>query len=315
MNREFYIEKMNDHLNDDKTYAHLNTNNDHKVLNKIKKLTKKYHECFTEKETDYLLNFESKTSNMYGLPKIHKSKQINNIIQEAKSSCITTTEPDDLPMRPIIAGPSCPTHRLSNLVDILLKPLTNHVKSYVRDDFDFLNKLPDEVEEDTILITYDVTSLYTNISKETGINAIKYFLEKHPECIPSRFKQEFIIDAIDLILDNNTFQFNGKFYHQKQGTAMGTKMAPSYATLFMGYLEEEFLYKQIDQNFNHEIGQYVRKHWWRYLDDCFILWPQQFGDTHKLTQILQNLNENIKFTINTNKNKIPFLDNFSNQRR
>jgi hypothetical protein len=36
----------------------------------------------------------------------------------------------------------------------------------------------------------------------------------------------------------------GKFYQQKRGTAMGTKMAPTYATLVLGYLEH-ILYEQL----------------------------------------------------------------------
>ena len=36
-------------------------------------------------------------------------------------------------------------------------------------------------------------------------------------------------------------EFDGRFYLQKQGTAMGTKMAPSYANLFMGKLELRLL--------------------------------------------------------------------------
>ncbi|CAH3117113.1 unnamed protein product, partial [Porites lobata] len=57
-----------------------------------------------------------------------------------------------------------------------------------------------------------------------------------------RFSKEFIIDSILLILTNNTFTFDDRIFLQKKGTAMGTKMAPSYATLVLGYLENE-LYK------------------------------------------------------------------------
>jgi hypothetical protein len=36
----------------------------------------------------------------------------------------------------------------------------------------------------------------------------------------------------------NNFTFDGNHYLQINGTAMGTKMAPSYANIFMGDLEE-----------------------------------------------------------------------------
>jgi hypothetical protein len=40
-----------------------------------------------------------------------------------------------------------------------------------------------------------------------------------------------------MVLKKN-FTFNGDHYIQINGTAMGTKMAPSYANIFMGKLEK-----------------------------------------------------------------------------
>ena len=52
---------------------------------------------------------------------------------------------NDLKFWPIVAGLLSPTHRLSNFVDLILKPLCQHVvPSFIRDDLDFLNYLPDE---------------------------------------------------------------------------------------------------------------------------------------------------------------------------
>jgi hypothetical protein len=39
------------------------------------------------------------------------------------------------------------------------------------------------------------------------------------------------LETVKIILERNIFYFDGKFYRQKRGTAMGTKMAPTYATL------------------------------------------------------------------------------------
>ena len=46
----------------------------------------------------------------------------------------------------------------------------------------------------------------------------------------------FIIEGIEITLNNNSFQFNNINYIQTLGTAMGTKMAPTYATLNLEYL-------------------------------------------------------------------------------
>ena len=113
-------------------------------------------------------------------------------------------------LRPIVAGPVCQTHRLSNLVDILLCPLTKRVKSYLRDTTDFLNHFPSDVPENTLLATFDVESLYSNIPHELGNEAINYWLNKFLNDSPARFPKNFILEDIDFILKNNTFCFNGK---------------------------------------------------------------------------------------------------------
>ena len=74
---------------------------------------------------DYLVNFETKPNYFYGLPKIHKSEK-NKITCEQNISHLSY----DLKLRPIVASPSCQTHRLSNLLDILLRPLTKRMKIY-----------------------------------------------------------------------------------------------------------------------------------------------------------------------------------------
>ena len=141
--------------------------------------------------------------------------------------------------------PSCQTHRLSDFIDILLKPYTKHVKSYLRDTIDFLNALPTTVKDETFLASFDVVSLYSNIPHELGIEAINYWLNKYPEEIQARFVKEFILEGIELILKNNSLYFYGSFYRQIKGTAMGTKFAPIHATLAIAYLEEK-LYKKVN---------------------------------------------------------------------
>ena len=54
---------------------------------------------------------------------------------------------------------------------------------------------------------------------------------------------------------------------------MGTKMAPTYATLTLGYLEEK-MYEKARRQFNHQTAQNIKNGWKRYLDDCFIIWNE-----------------------------------------
>ena len=256
---------------------------------------------------DYLQNFEVKTSQFYGLPKIHKSKTISDKCRCSDSSYVETNGVTDLKLRPIVAGPSCLTHRLSNLLDILLRPYTKHVKSNLRDTTDFLNNLPDKIQEDTLLATFDIEALYSNIPHELGIEAVKYWLNKHPETLENRFSKSFILEGIQLILENNTFCFDDIHYKQVKGTAMGTKFAPIFATLTIGYLEET-LYREIKNTFGTDFGNYFENNWKRFLDDCFVPWTKSEQDLKTLHEILNNLHKDISFTMQFSNVEQSFLD-------
>ena len=91
---------------------------------------------------DYLEGSEVKESQFYGLPKIHKSQAIINQCEHKNSSYVEVEDVNVLKIRPIVAGPSCLTHRLSNLLDIILRPFTNH-------------KVTCEIQE-TFLIIYQI---------------------------------------------------------------------------------------------------------------------------------------------------------------
>ena len=77
--------------------------------------------------------------------------------------------------RPIVAGPACLMHGLSKLLFILLRPLTERVKINLIDSLDFLNHLPPEVPENTLLVSFDVESLYSNIPHDLGKEVFSYW--------------------------------------------------------------------------------------------------------------------------------------------
>ena len=67
---------------------------------------------------------------------------------------------------------------------------------------------------------------------------------------------------LSLILQENSFQFNGKDYLQTHGTAMGTKMAVAFANIFMAKIEKEIL-RQSDTK---------PIFWKRLIDDVISMW-------------------------------------------
>ena len=60
-----------------------------------------------------------------------------------------------------------------------------------------------------------------------------------------------------IILTKNNFTFQDRNVPQVQSTAMGTKMAPSYANLFMSDLEDRLL----------SSAPHRPLVWWRFIDD------------------------------------------------
>jgi len=307
MDKDYYRKLIMDQLTDATYYQELPKNIDRKTTLKIDNLIKDCESKLTDNESKYLTQFEVKSSLIYGLPKIHKSKEIQNAIQDQKSTYIELLKPGDLKLRPIIAGPQCATHRLSNLLDILLKPLCQKVPSFIRDDMDFLNYIPTEVDETTKLVSFDVTSLYTNIPIELGVEAISFWIKKYPELIDSRFEETFIIDGLKIVLENNSFLFDNSSFLQVKGVAMGTKVAPTYATLVMGYLEDK-LYQNIRIEFGDEFSDYIQQNWKRYLDDCFIFWNRSAEDLDKFYKILNFIHSSINFTMEMSQTDLAFLD-------
>ena len=104
-----------------------------------------------------------------------------------------------------MAGPACETHRLSNLIDILLKSFISKVHSYIRDDIDFPKYILKIVPQNTLPVSFVVVILYTNISHDLGIKAINSWLTKYPELIHEKFSKEFILEPIKIILEKNNF--------------------------------------------------------------------------------------------------------------
>ena len=311
LDNSFYIERMyQTHISDTETYCKIDNYAPHLTISKIKLLCNEHKtQCrFTSKELEFLTKFNYKIPLLYGLPKIHKLN-INNIVAADKYGVIKIDPPPELTFRPIISSTYAPTSHLSAFVDELLKPLVPGLKSYCRDTYHFIEKLPinHQIDNNSIFASFDVVSLYTSIPHNLGLEAIHYWLQKCENELCERFTRDFILSSVALVLKNNFFQFKDEIYLQKSGTAMGTKMAPTYAILVMGFLEEN-MYTRLKNIYPSEIAEEITYGWIRYIDDCFIIWHNRFGDIDPFINMLQDLNPAIKFTYDKNKDSLHFLD-------
>ncbi|XP_078371353.1 uncharacterized protein LOC144655006 [Oculina patagonica] len=96
----------------------------------------------------------------------------------------------------------------------------------------------------------------------------------------------------------NNFEFNNEHFMQLHGTAMGTRMAPAFANLFMGDFETKALDSYPDKPFI----------WWRYIDDIFMIWTLGEDKLDDFIKYLNNIHHTIKFTSERSTTSIPFLD-------
>ena len=86
---------------------------------------------------------------------------------------LTKTHKVNLSSRPIISGCDSPTERISAFVDSLLQPIMKEQQSYIKDTTQFINFVEGtRVPQNAVLVSMDVTSLYTNIPQEEGITTI-----------------------------------------------------------------------------------------------------------------------------------------------
>ena len=192
---------------------------------------------------------------------------------------------------------------ISQWVDNELAPLVRELPSYLKDDNEFLRKVQTVNESHTlppgtILATWDVKSLYTNIPSAGGVAACRSQLEKSGK---SNIVINVIIKFVTLILHCNIFRFANGFFLQKSGTAMGTRMAPNYANLFMGELEQELL------------DTYPKKPlvWYRYIDDIFFVWTHGREELDKFLKFCNNNRHGMVFETSEDSvstEQIPFLD-------
>lgn len=281
MDKVDYMNEVERQLSDSTTYKKLDHDPTTEFNEELKSILLHHakHQDLSTSTQILLVNDNPTPPQFYVLPKIHKN----------------VTPP---PGRPIVASNNSVTERISAFVDDKLQPLVKKQPSYVQDTNHFLtilSSLFQTLPDNAILVTIDAVSLYTNIPHAHGLAAIEHFLNQRPS--GSKPSTAFLVQLAKFILEKNHFQSSGNNYLQIKGTAMGTRMAPSYANLFMARLEQNFLQKQTIQP----------TCWLRFIDDIFMIWTDSQPNLETFLNNLQAFST-VNFTWQTSTEKIVFLD-------
>lgn len=146
-------------------------------------------------------------------------------------------------------------------------------------------------------MTLDVSALYTNIPQEEGIEAVREMIKRHRHVVRGDLHVRTITTLLKMVLQMNNFKFNGQHYIQVGRTAMGTRVAPTFANIFMAEFERLHVYP------------YPRQPslWLRFIDDIFMIWDH---GQECLTEFINHLNQahpTISFTVDISPLEVHFL--------
>ena len=154
----------------------------------------------------------------YVLPKIHKP---------------------DTPLRPIVSSCGSVTYGVAKELAKILKPLVGKSPHHINSTQDF-------VEQDRhitlvpgkCLSLYDVSALFTSVPIDPDLKIIKDLLVKDPTLEDRTvIGIDDIILLLEFCLKNTYFSFQGQFFEQLEGVAMGSPVSPIVANLYMEYLQ------------------------------------------------------------------------------
>ncbi len=200
--------------------------------------------------------------------------------------------------RPVVSGCGTPTEKLSEFVDHYLQPMMSNIPSYIQDTADFIRRIRGYTGDtrDTILVTIDVVALYPSIPISDGIDVVKRFLDTFPTDCP--LDRDTLCNAISLVLENNICKFGNDIFLQKSGTAIGTKLAPVFANIFMWHIENTI---QERSACNPEL-------WTHFIDDIFMLWQDGEEALLEFLAMINNIHPSIMFTSDWSRYRVNFLD-------
>ena len=225
----------------------------------------------------------SEPARMYGNPTTHKLSrdQLGNIIPS---------------LRPINSSMKSFNYKLAKYLSELLDPVipTDHCTT---DTFSFVEEIKEVRIEESFMVSFDVVNLFTNIPLDETIDLAIDRIFKHHKNIKMtkiQMRKLFVFAT-----KQTHFVYNGQYYDQIDGVAMGSPLGPKLANLFMGHFEKVWL---------NEYGGPKVLHYRRYVDDIFCMFQKE----EHVAPFLEYLNEqhpNIKFSTEKESNGcLPFLD-------
>lgn len=208
-----------------------------------------------------------------------------------------------MPGRPIISQVATPTYYLGHLVDFFLLPFVERLPTYIKDTPAFIRMLEQTAfPTEAKICVYDVSNMYTVLQQDELVKATREQLPAVLNFPPlPKVKRETIVSLLELMLKNNIFEFDGAFYKQIIGCAMGQVPSPSCSDILMAKTLNEV-------NHNYPQKHKILYHG-RYRDDGFMVFSTASNEEiHHFFQLANAHTEGVHFTYNICENEATFLD-------
>ena len=202
-------------------------------------------------------------------------------------------------LRPIVSCINSATYKLSGFIAKILSPLMGNTDSFVMNTGHFVQMMrEDKLGPEEMLVSFDVSSLFTNVPIQEAVQVIKKKL-KEDQSLPSHtsLTRERITELLEICLITTYFRFQGWFYEQQEGAAMGSPVSAIVANMYMEHFKELALRTAPERP----------RVWKRYVDDTCCIIKKEAVD--RFLKHLNNIRDSIRFTMEEEKdNSLPFLD-------
>ena len=149
------------------------------------------------------------------------------------------------------------------------------------------------------MASFDIKSLFTNIPLHETIDICCNSLFE-TDSLVFGFNKTSFHKLLSFAVTNCIFLFNGKYFKQTDGVAMGNPLGPTLANAFLVFHESKWL-NECPENFKPLLYR-------RYIDDTFLVFKSE-AHIPLFLDYLNSRHVNIKFTCEVeSNNKLPFLD-------
>ena len=154
------------------------------------------------------------------------------------------------PLRPIVSSRGSITYGVAKELSHIIKPLVGQSPHHLKNTQHFIQQLQGiRLQAGESITSYDVKALFTSVPVQPSVQFVKHRLQQDTT-LPQRTSMSIpqITSLLDFCLTHTYFLFQGKYYEQVQGAAMGSPISPLIANIFM----EEFEVKAL-QSFPHPL--------------------------------------------------------------